>query len=450
MATLKMLLLIAARNLWMARRRTLFLGSALSVVTALLVLLMALSQGLSENIIRSATTLNTGHVNVAGFFKSTSTDSAPLITDTAALKRIVRREVPEIDYVVDRGRALARISSETAALTSLLAGVRIEEEPQLTEVLEIAPLGSYHPGGGEQRVGEFERLKEPNTAVLFATQAARLEVQVGDKITLRTQSFSGQANTVDVTIVAVARDIGILSNFSVFVPGDVVRDLNQLKPDTSGAIQIYLRDIDDAPAVRARLAEALEREGYELMEYQPAPFFAKFETVSGEDWIGQKLDLTTWEDETEFLSWILTALDTVSFGLVGILIAIIAVGVMNAMWIAVRKRTTEIGTLRAVGMSRARVWWMFLFEALLLGLGAALCGAAVGVIIALSVSAAEVRIPVDAVRAILLSDTLRLSIAPRQLFGAVALMTLFTALSAIWPAARAAALQPVEAIQQSE
>ncbi len=450
MATVKMILLIATRNLWMARRRTLFLGVALSIVTTLLVVLMALSQGLSDNMIRSATTLTTGHINVAGFFKSTATDSAPLITNTSKLKETVKQAIPEVDYVVDRGRGFARVTSETGALSSLLAGVDITQEPQLLEVIEPAPQNLYKEGGSEQVLGHPKDLSKPDSAIIFATQAERLEVEVGDKITLRTQSFTGQANTVDVTIVAIARDIGLLSNFSIFVPSEVLCELYQLKPDTSGAVQIYLKDIDDSRVVMARLREVLEGEGYELMEYQPAPFFAKFETVSGEDWVGQKLDLTTWEDEIEFLTWILTALDTVSFGLIGILVAIIAIGVMNTMWISVRKRTTEIGTLRAVGMSRARVWWMFLLEALILGLLASLIGATVGVLIAVSVNALEVRVPVDAVRAILLSDTLHLSIDPANLFNAVATMTLFTTLSAMWPALKAARLQPVEAIQQSE
>ena len=41
--------------------------------------------------------------------------------------------------------------------------------------------------------------------------------------------------------------------------------------------------------------------------------------------------------------------------LIIVLLVIIAVGIMNTMWIAIRERTREIGTLRAIGMQRARV-----------------------------------------------------------------------------------------------
>ena len=54
--------------------------------------------------------------------------------------------------------------------------------------------------------------------------------------------------------------------------------------------------------------------------------------------------------------------------LIVILIAIIIIGIMNTMWIAIRERTREIGTLRAIGMHRREVLWMFLLESLMLGL----------------------------------------------------------------------------------
>jgi putative ABC transport system permease protein len=449
---MKVLMLIALRNLTQAKWRTLFLGSALALVTWLLVLLMGLSQGISDNIIRSATTLTTGHVNVAGFFKASPSQATPLVTDASKVRALVERSATGVDYVVSRQRGWARVVSPTGALQSLLVGVDIADEPTLPDVLEMADPAEYLPEGRKAQAGpgSVRELDGENTAVIFATQAKRLEVGVGDRLTLRTQTMSGASNTMDVTVVAVARDIGLLSNFSVFVPRQVVLDLYQLKPDTTGALQIYLEDIDRSDEVMAQVRGALEAEDYRLMEYQAAPFFAKFSTANGEDWIGQKIDLTIWEDEVDFLTWILTALDTVSFGLVAILVVIIAVGVMNTMWIAVRKRTTEVGTLRAIGMSRGRVLAMFLLEAAALGFAASSVGAIFGAAVAAGVNAAEIRVPVDAMRAILLSDTFTLSVTPGGLVGAVVMLTAFTTLSALAPAIRAARLQPVEAIQTAE
>ena len=118
------------------------------------------------------------------------------------------------------------------------------------------------------------------------------------------------------------------------------------------------------------------------------------EGVSAEDWVGQHMDVTTWDDEVSFLSWVITAFNGLTVFLVLILVLIIAIGVMNALWQAVRERTGEIGTMRAIGLGRWRTLWLFLVEAALLGFGASTLGALLGAGVALAVDAAHVAITV--------------------------------------------------------
>src|SRR5262245_14108228 len=90
------LLRSALRNLIQAKRRSFFLGLALGSVTMLLMLLLALSQGLSDTMLRSASTLMTGHINVSGWFKSKPTDAGPIVTDSAKLRKLVEDNVPGV------------------------------------------------------------------------------------------------------------------------------------------------------------------------------------------------------------------------------------------------------------------------------------------------------------------------------------------------------------------
>ena len=103
------------------------------------------------------------------------------------------------------------------------------------------------------------------------------------------------------------------------------------------------------PAIESGWRAVVEA-GFELMDHDPQAFFMKFERVSGEDWKGQKLDLTTWRDEVNFLTWILTGFATLRILLLGGLMVIVVVGIMNTMWMSVRERTREVGTLRAIGI----------------------------------------------------------------------------------------------------
>ena len=125
---------------------------------------------------------------------------------------------------------------------------------------------------------------------------------------------------------------------------------------------------------------------------------------------------------------------------------IIGVGIMNTMWIAVRERTQELGTLRAIGMGRGRVLQMILLEATLLGFAATLFGAGLGALAAFGLDAAEIVIPNGAVRYILLSDQLHLLVEGADVAKAVVVFTALTAVASLGPAIRAARLQPVTAI----
>ena len=447
---MKKLLRIAFRNLLQSRQKTLILGSALGLVAMLLVLLMALSQGVSDTMRESATILVSGHVNVAGFYKAKVEDSFPLITDVKAIEEVVRKSVgDELDYIVVRQRGWGKIISASNRLQVAIHGVLIENEPGLQDRLRPAPESAYKEGGSDEVFGDISQLGEQDTVAIFESQAKRLEVGIGDPLTLTTESLTGRVNTKDVRIIAVLKDIGFMSNWSVFSDSQGIQDLYQLNPNTAGALQIYLKDPDSAERVMQQLRESLSANGHELLAYNPNPFWQKFNIISGENWTGQKLDLTLWENEVSFLKWAVKGLDGVSFFLVAILLFIIAIGIINSMLMSVRERTREIGSLRAIGMHRREVLLMFLFEALLLGLGSTALGSAIGASAAIALNAAKLTIPSGALQAVLLSDTLHLAVNAGQILQGVFLLTLFVIIASLIPASRAASLEPVKAIHHT-
>ena len=438
---------IAARNLLLAKRRSALLGLALALVTMMLVLLLSLSQGLSETMIDSATTLSAGHVNVSGFYKATISDAAPIITKREEIRKIVEENTPGLDYVIDRHRGWARLISETSSLQAGLTGVEVKEDRRLLEMIRLAEEREYKEGGGTQTKGDVRALAEPNSALFFASQAKRLGIEVGDDVTVTIETLSGLRNTAEVRVVAIAKDFGMLSNWSVFMNRQAILDLYRLKPDTTGAVQVYLKDITKAGDVMDHLRKVFADKGFKVMDHEPNPFFMKFEKVAGEDWLGQKLDFTIWRDEVSFLTWVLSAVDSVSFFLIGVLLVIIIVGIMNSMYISVRERTREIGTVRAIGMSRGAVMGMFMAEAIMLALVATSIGALAGAGIALGIDAMKIHVPVEAVQMVLMSDTVNLVVKPQQLIAAVLGFSIVTAISALYPAIIAARLQPVTAMQ---
>ena len=425
------LLLIAARNLIQHRKRSLLLGLAICAVTVLLVLLSSVSNGIMDTMMRAANTLSTGHVNVGGFYKVTSGMAAPVVTRHEPIKALVKKELPGA-RVVDRLRGWGKVVSSAGSVQIGIGGVDITAEAGLQEVVSVVK-------------GDLMDLRKPYTALLFQKHAEKLEVGVGDNLTLRATTARGAANAVDVKVVAIARDMGLLSSFSMFTSKDAVRGLYQLDPGATGAIQIYLDDVERAPAVAERLRGVLRKAGHRLLDPQADPFWRKFTLVTREDWTGQKLDVSTWKDEMGMMMWIIRAFDTLTVVLVGILLVIIVIGVMNTLWISIRERTREIGTLRAIGMGRGKVLWMFLYEAGILSLASTCAGALIGIGLAALLNVAGIELS-QGFRVFLMSDTLRLVVAPGSVVVAISTITVVTTLFALYPSYQATRLKPVTAI----
>jgi putative ABC transport system permease protein len=426
------ILLIAFRNLMAHRRRTALLGGAIAGVTAVLVILMGVTNGMKATMLESATTLMSGHVNVGGFYKVTAGQSAPVVTEYPKLIAQLREDIPELDYVTHRGRGWARLVSDTGSVQVGVGGIEIETEPGFRKVVQV-------------REGSLDGLNEPGTILIFEEQAKKLGVEVGDTLTLSAPTMRGVNNTLDVRVAAIAANIGMMSSFNTFVPNKSLRDLYQLKDDATGAILLYLKDMKDVPAVQQRLRTKLADSGYLMMDNDPRAFWMKFDVVNREGWTGQKLDITNWEDEISFVNWVVTALSFITFWLTFVLLVVIAAGIMNTLWIAIRERTREIGTLRAIGMQRARVLVMFLTEALLLSFTATVAGAALASGFCLFINSQQLKVP-EVVQVMLLTEHWFLKVEPGPVLFAVVLITVASMFVSLIPSFLAARMKPVTAM----
>lgn len=427
-------ILIAMRNILAHRRRSLTLGAAIAVVTILLVLLMGISNGMQATMFRSATTLVSGHVTVGGFYKITPSSAAPFISDYDKIRKLIEEKVPDIDYVIDRMRGWGKIISDKSSQYASVDGIDITQEKGFAKMLKIEK-------------GDVNGLKEPNTILIFEQQAERLEVDVGDVLTISTPTFRGVNNTASVRIAAIAKNIGFLSGFMVFCTKDTLRDLYQMSGRTTGAVMIYFKDRNSGPEAMPKVRKIIADAGYTMMAHEAKPFWMKFDGVKREDWTGQRIDVTSWEDEISFLSWTIKSFDAISNILVMVLLIIVVVGIMNALWMAIRERTGEIGTLRAIGMTRWKVLWMFNLEAIILSVLAATAGALLGVGIATLVNVSQVEISSQAVQAFLMSDTLFMQLNAESILSAIMTITIFNGLGALYPAWKAARVPPVVAMR---
>jgi lipoprotein-releasing system permease protein len=116
----------------------------------------------------------------------------------------------------------------------------------------------------------------------------------------------------------------------------------------------------------------------------------------------------------------------------------VAMGIASVLVVSVVQKQREIGILRAMGLSRARVQRVFLVQGLVVGLLGSSVGSAMGAGLVLAFSVAA-RNPDG-------SPLFLLVLEPPLFVGATVLATFVGLLAAAWPARRAARLDPAEAI----
>jgi putative ABC transport system permease protein len=115
---------------------------------------------------------------------------------------------------------------------------------------------------------------------------------------------------------------------------------------------------------------------------------------------------------------------------IGLLIG--GVGVMNIMLVSVTERTREIGVRKAIGARRSDITWQFLFEAMTLTGAGGFIGVLVGVGLCLLIPVVTTTHAVVTTWAVVMG--LSVSVAIGLIFG-------------VWPAVKAARLDPVEALR---
>ena len=143
----------------------------------------------------------------------------------------------------------------------------------------------------------------------------------------------------------------------------------------------------------------------------------------------QQETIETLEETTQTFVIFLAAIAGISL-LVG------GIGIMNIMMVSVTERTREIGVRKAMGAKHRDILYQFVSEATLLSLGGGIVGAVLGVAVAMALDGRSLG-----------GQTFQTGVSGDITLLAVTVAAVIGLFFGIYPAARAAALHPIDALR---
>ena len=400
---------LAWRNVLRNRRRSVITILAIAVGLAALTFLWGVIDGQNRAIIENSTRYFAGdvQVHVKGYHDDPSLDLA--IAQTAPVVQAIGHD-PEVAAATVRLEAGALASRADKSRGVLVVGVSPSEEARVTTLLSAVVAGESLRSGD-------------STGVLVGVKLAEsLGLGVGDDLVLVGQAYDGSIATARAPVRGIFRtNSDAYDGYLAMMPLAAVRDF-LVAPGGATAIALRLKDRGRLAAVAARLRAHLG-DGYEV--------------------VGWPTLLPEARNATRFH-------EVIAYVVVGIFFVVVAAAVANPILMAVLERTREFGVVLSLGMTPARLLRLVLWEAALLGVIGVLVGNVIGLgttlyfgYVGIDVSAFSAAISTMPGATTLLRPVARLD---RSVM--MSLLVFATAcLVALYPAVKAARLNPVNAVR---
>jgi ABC-type lipoprotein release transport system permease subunit len=401
---------LAIRNLLRNKRRTLIAGTAIGIGLAALIFTDASIIGMEHNMVASATEsfLGEGQIHRESFRESFAVEKT-IANQEEVVARLKQDNL--VDRFTRRVLSFAMITSPANLSAVSIVGIDPKTERFLSQIDEAIESGSYFEGDNIRDI------------VIGSKLAEILEVDIGSRVVLTVaQAYSG--------------------------------DLSQEMFRVSGVYHFNVKEMDRAMAfVRLPQAQQMLGLGDEVHEIA-------LRLSDGS--LGRDLSLPVWErysqNGNEAVSWTVllpeveAAFELSGFAtwLIGlILFGVVALGIINTLFMSLHERMFEFGVLRAVG---TRAWAMA--RLILLEAGAlAVLSILLGCILGFLVTYATMKIGINYTGIEFSGVTFREQLFPvlevEQFVIYPIAVFIFTVFAGLYPAIFAARMSPAKAMRRS-
>lgn len=401
---------MAWRNLRRRPVQSMLAGGAVAVGLAVCVFLVNFQFGawalMQQDTVRSVS----GHVVVQPIGYQDSKDSKLVLEGSAAIAERMAAADPT-GTVLRRSFLQGLVASPNNTVAVALNAVEPSKEAAESPMVDKIVQGSWFEAEDASRI------------LIGVELARRLQVEVGDKVVVTTSSKGEmQARPLRVQGVFETNNVRTDSFFAI-VPLAIAQALQPAYDDPATQVALLRDDLEVPPSITQAVREAVGA-GFEVLPWREAmPEANKSEEL-----------------DKAMALYILT-----------FLAAIATVGILNVLLMSLFQRTRELGVMLAVGMKPADVARLLLMEGLLLGILGAAVGLGVGLlatwpahVYGFNVAELQNQAPVANVA---IDSTIRSQFMLGRDLAWTGFFVLLSAVSCLWPALRAARLEPVESLR---
>lgn len=406
-----MLIRVAWRNLWRQGRRSMLTVSAMAVGVALCMAMFALIDGMYARMFDVLVSQALGHVQVHHQRYPSDQQLYDTVPDAKALLQAIDAD-PGVEAATVRLSCYGLVAGDTTSAGARFMGVSPEREDRVSQLRRRVVRGAY--------------LDEatPSGALIGAGLAEELEAEPGSTIVLITQGADGSiANALFEVVGVVETGSAALDRAGVWTHLSPLQAALVL-PDQVHEVLILSRDPDQLAPLRDRVAAAGSPE----------------------------LLVRTWPQANPQAAALIGSQTVSKTMILFIVFSVAALGVLNTMLMNVFERTRELGVLKAIGLTPARLMALVLLEAALLGALASAAGVALGLLIDLYL--VKVGVPMNSsgeplsFGGVRFDPIMRGEVHLQGIVITVIFVFLVSIVAAVWPGLRAARLQPVDAMRQ--
>lgn len=330
--------LIAARNLLRNRMRSAITAFAAAFAIVAYVFLYGFFDGFGEQIVANSTGYITGHLQIER--PGLRRDLAPdLAFDDAGGVLQAARELPGVAAAAPRVQAQALASSATKSVGVVLYGIDPEFELGITILHRTFVEGTPLARGAERDIVIGRRLAE------------KIGARLGEKIVVMAPGLGGEIGTSALRVRGIfATESSSFDGAMVFVTLPAAQRMLGLG-DRVSSINLRLTDRSQVDAAAQRLAPKLA---------------------------GRGLVTATWPDLLPRVADMVGLIRAIRTVIVAVFFLVVALAVMNTVFMAVAERSREFGVMTALGTPPDAIVRMVVYETVALMVVASIVGYAAG------------------------------------------------------------------------